>query len=47
MTRERILEKFPTVRLDALLSIQPNSHIRKTRAYALLRLLSIRVLLIW
>ena len=41
------LKKIPPVRLDALRSIQPDSHIRKTRAYALLRLLRIRVLLIW
>ena len=40
-------KKIPTVRLDAPESIQPDSHIRKTRAYALLRLLRIRVLLIW
>ena len=30
-------KKFPPVRLDAPGSVQPDSHIRKTRAYALLR----------
>ncbi len=33
-------EKFPPVRLDVPRNIQPDAHIHKTRAYALLRLLS-------